>query len=154
MALEMFSPAFMPGAEIPKRYSCDGENISPPLTWRGAPPNTNSFVLVCEDPDAPSGLFHHWAAYDIPREWTGLAEGHGPENLADGFRQAINDFGRPGYGGPCPPHGHGIHHYHFRLMALQTSHLPVGPSAGCEEVARVAQPEILEEVELVGLYSR
>lgn len=154
MALELFSPAFMPGEEIPKRYTCDGENLSPPLNWRGAPANTRSFVLVCHDPDAPSGLFHHWAAYDIPREWMGLVEGHGPETLAAGFRQAINDFDRPGYSGPCPPRGHGLHHYHFRLMALQTSHLDVAPSARCAEVERMAEPEILEETELVGVYSR
>jgi Raf kinase inhibitor-like YbhB/YbcL family protein len=154
MALELHSPAFAQGAEIPKRYSCDGEDVSPPLQWSGAPPNTRSFALLCHDPDAPSGLFQHWAAYDVPREWTGLAEGHGPETLADGFRQAIDDFGRPGYGGPCPPHGHGIHHYHFRLIALQVSHLPVASSAHGAEVARLAQPEVLAETELVGVYSR
>jgi Raf kinase inhibitor-like YbhB/YbcL family protein len=118
------------------------------------PEGTRSFLIVCDDPDAPSGIFHHWAAFDIPPHWRGLKEGHGAESLANGFRQAINDFGKPGYSGPCPPPGGKPHHYHFRLNALSEPSLPVGPSATCVEVIALASPYICEFVELVGLYQR
>jgi len=152
--MELKSPAFAQGETIPKKYTCEGEDISPPLQWSGAPAETQSFVLVCNDPDAPGGLFHHWAAYDIPAEWSELAEGHGPETLGDGFKQAINDFGKPGYGGPCPPKGHGMHHYHFRLMALAEPDLPVASTASCAEVIAAAERHAVAEIELVGLYAR
>ncbi len=154
MALKLSSSAFAQGETIPKQYTCDGRNLSPPLRWSGAPDGTRSFLLVCGDPDAPSGIFHHWAAYDIPADRTGLEAGHGPESLGDGFGQAINDFGKSGYGGPCPPRGHGVHHYHFRLSALSEASLPVTSSATCVEVMAIAQPYIIEFVELIGTYSR
>jgi hypothetical protein len=154
MPLTLASPAFRQGGDIPRKYTCDGENVSPPFAWSGVPEGTRSFLLVCDDPDAPSGVFRHWAAYDIPADWRGLKEGHGPESLADGFRQAINDFGKPGYAGPCPPRRDKPHHYHFRLSALSEETLPVAPSATCDEVAAVAEPYVLEYVELVGLYRR
>jgi Raf kinase inhibitor-like YbhB/YbcL family protein len=118
------------------------------------PEGTQSLLLVCDDPDAPSEIFHHWAAFDIPPTWRGLKEGHGAESLADGFRQAVNDFGKPGYGGPCPPRGDKAHRYHFRLSALSESSLPVASSATCMEVITLAMPYVLEFVELVGRYRR
>ena len=154
MALELTSPAFAQGGEIPKRYTCDGDNVSPPLRWRGTPDDTRSFVLLCNDPDAPGGIFRHWAAYDIPGDWVELAEGYGAETLGDGFKQAINDFGKPGYAGPCPPRGHGPHHYHFRLMALSEPSLPVAADASCEEVEALAERHVFAEAELVGIYQR
>ena len=154
MTMQLESSAFQQGTEIPKKYTCDGENVSPPLRWTGDRPGTRSYLLVCHDPDAPRGLFRHWAAYDIPPTWTELKEGYGPESLGDGFRQAVNDFGVPGYGGPCPPKGHGAHHYHFRLMALAVETLPVASSASCAEVEAVAERHVIGEVELVGIYGR
>lgn len=154
MAMRLASSAFAQGAEIPKRHTCEGDDISPPLEWSGAPSGTRSFLLVCDDPDAPSGIFRHWAAYDIPADRSGLREGYGPESLEDGFRQAINGFGKPGYGGPCPPPGHGVHHYHFRLSALSEATLPVASSASCGEVIAVARPYVIEFVELIGTYAR
>ena len=180
MALTLVSPAFGQGEEIPKRYTCDGEGISPPLAWQGVPEGARSLLLVCDDPDAPGEVFHHWAAYEIPVDWTRLDEGFGAETLASGIRQAINDFGNPGYGGPCPPQGHGRHRYHFRLSALalaigsgiavglggkdyvadniarwlRGTPLSAAPSASCLEVIRLARPHIIEFVELVGLYGR
>jgi Raf kinase inhibitor-like YbhB/YbcL family protein len=113
-----------------------------------------SFLLLCDDPNAPTGIFHHWAAYDVPAHWRELAEGYGAESLTNGFRQAINDFGKPGYAGPCPPRGAKPHHYHFCLSAVSEPTLPVASSATCEEVIIVARPYVLERVELVGLYGR
>lgn len=154
MALTLGSTAFRQGGNIPQKYTCDGENVSPPFGWSGVPEDTRSFLLICDDPDAPSGTFYHWAAFDIPPDWRGLNEGRGAERLANGFRQAINDFGKPGYSGPCPPPGDKPHRYHFRLNALSESSLPVSPSATCVEVIALASPYILEFVELVGHYQR
>lgn len=86
VALQMTSPAFEQGGEIPKQYTSDGDNVSPLLRWQGTPDGTRSFVLLCNDPDAPGGTFRHWAAYDIPGDWLELSEGHGPETIGDGFR--------------------------------------------------------------------
>ena len=152
--MTLTSRAFQQGGTIPKKHTCDGDNISPPFAWSGVPEGTRSFVLLCDDPSAPSGIFHHWAAYDIPSDWRRLAEGHGPESLADGFKQAINDLEQPGYTGPCPPSGDKPHDYHFCLYALSEPTLPVASSANCEEVIIVARPYVLERVELVGLYGR
>jgi Raf kinase inhibitor-like YbhB/YbcL family protein len=154
MSLRLSSSAFGQGEAIPATYTCDGDDVSPPFTWSGVPEGTRSFLLVCDDPDAPGGVFHHWAAFNIPAEWTELAEGYGPESLEPGFRQAINDFNKPGYGGPCPPPGDEPHRYHFRLNALGTESLPAASSATCVEVITLARPHILEFVELVALYGR
>ena len=154
MALALTSLAFGQGERIPKKYTADGENISPPLRWSGTPDETGSFVLLCNDPDAPGGIFRHWAVYDIPADRLELKEGHGPETLRDGLKQAINDFDRPGYSGPCPPEGDGAHRYHFRLMALSEPSLPLGPHASCEEVEAAAARHVCAETELVGLYER
>jgi len=97
------SPAFSDGATIPRQYTCEGEDLSPPVEWSGLPPGTQSLALLCDDPDAPAGTWHHWAAYDIPANSTGLPEGAGQGRGARGLKQGVNDFGRVGYGGPCPP---------------------------------------------------
>ena len=102
MPLTVTSSAFRPGEAIPTRYARDGENVSPPLEWHGAPPETRSFVVLVEDPDAPSGTFRHWAMYDIPAAENGLAEGasgHGPGGAGEG----LNGFGHARYDGPQPP---------------------------------------------------
>lgn len=154
MTFSLTSSAFKPNETIPRRHTCDGENLSPTLDWSGAPKETKSFVLVCTDPDAPAGVFHHWAVYDIPAVMTGLSEAYEAKPSADGPREAVNDFRNVGYGGPCPPRGHGTHHYHFRLIALDEPHLSVSVKPTCHEVIKMAQREALATAELVGVYER
>ena len=154
MALKLTSPAFEQGETIPKEHTCDGNNLSPPFLWEGAPEGTASFLLVCNDPDAAGGVFHHWAAYNIPSTWHSLPGSFGPETLEPGFMQAMNDFGKPGYAGPCPPSGDRPHAYHFRLSALSTLLISPGPGASCVEIIRLAEPYRLEFVELIGFYGR
>ena len=152
--MELRSSGFHNGAAIPRRFTCDGEDVSPPLEWTDAPAETRSFVLLCEDPDAPAGTWHHWAVYDIAAEARRLAGGAGHIAPGQGFKQAINDFRNPGYGGPCPPHRHGVHHYHFRLLALSLDRLPLGSKPSCQEVEREARKHLISEATLVGLYER
>jgi Raf kinase inhibitor-like YbhB/YbcL family protein len=148
------STAFADGSTIPRRFTCDGDDFSPPLSWSDAPTGTRSFVLLCDDPDAPAGTWHHWAAYDIPPTLTALAERAAHDSAKLKFKQAVNDFHRPGYGGPCPPHGHGPHHYHFRLLALSVDHLPIPRTSACREVEREARKHAIAEATLVGIYQR
>lgn len=153
--MQLRSSSFIDGATIPRRFTCDGEDISPPLTWTGAPTATRSFALFCSDPDAPTGTWHHWGAYDIPANLTILVEGSAADASAAGFKQAINDFGKVGYGGPCPPHRHGIHHYNFSLLALSVGRLPVGAhEPSCRQIEREARKHVLAETALVGVYQR
>lgn len=154
MVMMLASPAFAPGAQIPAEYTCDGADISPPLSWSGVPPATKSLVLVVQDPDAPSGVFPHWAAFDIAPNAGGLAAGYGRSRPAAGFREGRNGFGGTGYRGPCPPHGGGIHHYHFRLLAISQPRLELSPSASAAEVLRAAQPYMIQQTELTGTFQR
>lgn len=152
--LMLTSPDFNPGEIIPKRFTCDGQNVSPAFRWTGVPEGTKELLMVCDDPDAPGGVFHHWAAYGISPERNFLHAGFKPETLEPGFRQAINDFGKPGYGGPCPPHGDKPHSYHFRLSALSDRIISAGPDASCVEIMRLAQPYEIEFTGLIGFYGR
>ena len=152
--MRLTSSAFAHDAQIPRRYTCDGEDLSPPLAWSGAPPATRSFVLLCDDPDAPGGTWHHWAAYDIASDRTQLAQEAAQHSGKHGFKQAINDFQRTEYGGPCPPHRHGLHRYHFRLLALPIDRLALRADPTCREVEREARKHALAEATLVGLYER
>jgi Raf kinase inhibitor-like YbhB/YbcL family protein len=153
MPFVLISPAFAPGGAIPTEYTCDGSDISPPLVWSGAPNGTRSLVLMIEDPDAPGGIFRHWAAFDIAPGAAGLAGGYGASRPADGFREARNDFGQIDYRGPCPPPGP-AHHYHFRLFATGRPSLDLTPTATALDVAQSAQPYIIQQTELVGTYQR
>ncbi len=152
--MRLSSTAFTHGSAIPRRFTCDGEDLSPPLDWSDAPAGTRSFVLLCDDPDAPAGTWHHWAAYDITAGQTALAPGAAQHAEKQGFKQATNDFQRVGYGGPCPPHRHGPHHYHFRLLALSVDHPPLRKSPSCRDVEREARKHVLAEALLVGVYKR
>ena len=154
MPLMLTSPAIAPGGEIPAQYTCDGADISPPLTWSGLPNGTQSLVLVIEDPDAPSGVFRHWAAFDIPAGSPGLAAGYAANRPAASFHEARNDFGKAGYGGPCPPKGHGTHHYHIRLLAISRSALDLKAPATTLDVLKATEPYVIERTELVGTYHR
>jgi Raf kinase inhibitor-like YbhB/YbcL family protein len=150
-AMKLVSSAFADGAAIPRRFTCDGENLSPPLQWSGAPEESRSFVLLCDDPDAPAGTWHHWAVYDIPPAVTEFAV-NAWQNTE--MKQAVNDFRKVGYGGPCPPHGHGPHHYHFRLLALSTDDLEAKANASCRDIEREARKHAIAEAILVGWYER
>jgi Raf kinase inhibitor-like YbhB/YbcL family protein len=152
--MQLSSSAFSSGSAIPRRFTCDGEDLSPALDWEAAPPTTRSFVLLCDDPDAPAGKWHHWAVYDIDADQTGLAEDASRDGGAVRFKQAINDFHRAGYGGPCPPRGHGRHRYHFRLLALSVNHLSLGTKASCREVEQEARRHVIAEATVVGIYQR
>jgi len=109
---------------------------------------------MCDDPDAPAGTWHHWSLFDIPATVTELEEGLSRDAHVDAMRQAINDFGETGYRGPCPPRGHGTHHYHFRLLALDIDKLSVKDRAKCKEVETAARSHVIATAELVGTYSR
>lgn len=154
MTMTLTSTAFGDGARIPEIHSCDGADISPPLVWSGAPEGVRGFALLCDDPDAPGGTWTHWAVFDIAADAAGLPEDHPKDARVGGVRQAVTDFGRPGYGGPCPPRGHGVHHYHFRLLALDVARLDLPEGATFADVAEAAEAHALDRAELVGIYSR
>ncbi|NPA57777.1 MAG: YbhB/YbcL family Raf kinase inhibitor-like protein [Aquificae bacterium] len=148
------SSAFMNGTYIPVKYTCDGENISPDLFWGDFPPQTQSFVIIMEDPDAPFGLFVHWIVYDIPYYITSLKENLPKQPVVDGtIKQGINDFGKIGYFGPCPPRGF-PHRYYFRIYALDIPLLGLPPGAVKEDVWNAMEGHILSQTHLVGLYGR
>jgi Raf kinase inhibitor-like YbhB/YbcL family protein len=148
------SPAIPPGSEIPAQYTCDGADISPALSWSGVPEGTRSLVLVVEDPDAPTGTFRHWVVSDIPPAARGLDAGYSANRPAAGLHEARNDFGKTGYGGPCPPPGHGTHHYHFRLLAIGRPRLDLRAAPQALDVLKAAQPYIIQQAEFVATYHR
>lgn len=152
MAMAIASQAFRNGERIPARYTCDGEDISPPLSWSGAPKETKTYALIMDDPDAPGGVFTHWVIFNMPASETSLLEDvPKSRTLASGAVQGRNDFGRNGYGGPCPPSG--THRYRFHLYALDTQ-LDLSPTATKHDVLRAIKGHVLAEGELTGLYSR
>jgi Raf kinase inhibitor-like YbhB/YbcL family protein len=154
MAFQLSSAAFKDGERIPDRYTCTGQDISPPLAWSGAPEGARSFALLCDDPDAPGGTWHHWAVFDLPADTRSLPEAYPTDATVGTSRQAVNDFRRTGYGGPCPPPGHGVHHYRFRLLALTVARLDLDAKARCLQVEAAARPHILAEARLTGTYAR
>lgn len=152
MTFSLKSPAFGNQQPIPKKYTADGENLSPPLEWSDPPPGTRSFALVVEDPDAPSGTFRHWGLYNIAGARTRLPEG--VNATTDHLGLGVNDFGKPRYGGPAPPKGHGVHHYHFKLAALDVETLSQAPNMPIAEIWKAAQSHMLGQAELIGTYAR
>ncbi|HXE79776.1 MAG TPA: YbhB/YbcL family Raf kinase inhibitor-like protein [Vicinamibacterales bacterium] len=150
MPLTITSAAFAEGQMIPRRYTCEGDDVSPPLAWTGAPPGTQSFALIMDDPDAPRGTFTHWLVYDIPRETTTFEAGMPPGKAG---RMLRNDFGKSAYGGPCPPRGHGVHHYRFTLYALDVPVIRVYGDRRKDLDAAIAS-HVLESAVLTGWYER
>lgn len=142
------SDAFADGDQLPAQFTCEGAGQSPPLAWFEPPSGTKSFALVVDDPDAPSGTFRHWGAFDIPATTRNLAAGASPPS------QVNNDFGKSGYGGACPPKGHGPHHYRFKLMALNVERLSLGPDATIEQVETEAEKHLVGRAELTATYER
>ncbi|HUY68767.1 MAG TPA: YbhB/YbcL family Raf kinase inhibitor-like protein [Alphaproteobacteria bacterium] len=151
MPFRLSSPVFIDGGHIPATYSCEGEDVSPPLAWSGAPAGTESFVLLLDDPDAPGGTWHHWAVYNIPPSADHLEREFPPDGP---YPQAINDFGKPGYGGPCPPKGGGFHHYRFRLLALGVPALGLPANVTCRAVETAATAHKLAKAEIIGVFAR
>ncbi len=152
--MRLSSSVFSEGDVVPRRNTCDGENLSPPLHWSDPPAETRSFVLLCDDPDAPAGTWRHWAVYDLPADSTNLPEGAGRRGGGKNLRQAVNDFGEAAYGGPCPPRGPGPHHYRFRLLALSIDRLAASAGASCRDVDEQARKHLIVEAVLVAIYQR
>jgi len=152
MAITVSSTAFEEEGMIPKKYTCDGANISPPLTFSGVPEGSRSLALISDDPDAPAGTWVHWVLFNIPPEMTGLPENVPPdETLADGSRHGVTDFGHFGYGGPCPPSG--THRYFFKLYALDTV-LNLSGRVTKDQLETAMQTHILAQGKLMGRYQR
>jgi Raf kinase inhibitor-like YbhB/YbcL family protein len=148
------SPAFGNDQPIPNRFSRDGGNVSPPVEWRNEPTDAQSYALVVEDPDAPGGTFRHWAAYDIPPQLRKLPEGVGSGQEIPGVQMAKNDFGNTRYDGPQPPPGHGTHHYHFKLFALDVPSLDLPRGANAQDVLEAARAHALATADAVGVFER
>ncbi len=152
IGMDLTSKAFDNGGSIPPKYTCDAENVSPPLACRGAPDKTKSFALVVHDPDAPNGDWVHWVIYHLPASHTELSENiPANETLSNGGMQGRNDFKKIGYGGPCPPSG--THHYHFQLYALDST-LPLHAGATRQELEKAMHGHVVAEALLIGTYQR
>jgi Raf kinase inhibitor-like YbhB/YbcL family protein len=149
MTIPITSSAFQAGGRIPSKHTGEGADVSPALAWSGVPPGAKELALICDDPDAPTpSPWVHWVAYKLPADTSGLKEGS-----SGGALEGKNDFGRNSYGGPMPPRGHGVHHYHFKLYALDT---PITLKAGAtkEQLLKAMKGHILAEGELIGTYER
>src|SRR5216117_1384043 len=151
--MDLKSSAFQSGAEIPRKYTCDANDVSPSLSWDKAPAGTKALALIADDPDAPVGTWVHWVIYDLPADTKELAEGIATsETLANGAKQGINDFRKVGYGGPCPPPGL-PHRYFFKLYALDAE-LSLKPRATKQDVERAMEGHIIAQAQLMGTYQR
>ena len=156
MTMTITSTAFAPEGSIPALYTCEGRDISPPLAWNGVPPGTKSLALIVDDPDAPDPAapkmtWVHWVLYDLPPSTTGLPEGVKSSALPAGTKEAVNDFGRTAYGGPCPPVGR--HRYYFKLYALDTT-LPDLARPSKAALEKAMQGHVLAQATLMGTYRK
>ena len=153
MPFSISTPSFSQGGEIPRKFTCDGADVSPELTWTGPPAGTQSFALIADDPDAPVGTWTHWVLYDLPAPTTALAEGVSKvDEVPTGGRQGRNDFRKIGYGGPCPPPGK-PHRYFFKLYALDRM-LNLKPGSSKQDIEQAMQDHILGKAEVMGTYRR
>jgi Raf kinase inhibitor-like YbhB/YbcL family protein len=152
MEIKLTNSVFKDGEFIPKKYTCDGANVSPPVEWSGTPEAAKSIALICDDPDAPAGIWVHWVIFNIPASANKLNENIPFDKvLEDGAVQGKNDFRKIGYGGPCPPGG--IHRYFFKIYALD-KRLELKPGATKGELLNAMEGHILAEGKLMGRYSR
>lgn len=154
-ALHLTSSAFAQMGAMPARFTCEGEDISPPLAWSGAPANTKSFALLIDDPDAPDPdapkrVWVHWVVYNIPASTEGLAEGAAKSGLPAGAKVGKNDWGKSAYGGPCPPIGR--HRYFHKLYALDT--VLMLENASKRDLERAMEGHVLGKAELIGTYKK
>jgi len=151
--MQLTSTAFAEGSLIPVRFTCDGENVSPPLKWTGAPPGAKSLALIVDDPDAPMGVWVHWVVYDLPPNSTQLPEAvPKTQYLPGGAKQGLNDFKHLGYGGPCPPPGK-PHRYFFKLFALDRV-IDLRPGTTKKDFEAAMEGHKLAEGQLMGIYKR
>ena len=152
MEIKITSTAFDEGGMIPRRYTCDGEDVSPPLAWTGVPEGTKSLALICDDPDAPVGTWVHWVLFNLPAGINGLpANVPSDKVIENGGRHGMNDFRKFGYGGPCPPGG--THRYYFKLYALDTEiNLDAGITKA--QLLKAMEGHILAQGQLMGRYKR
>ena len=152
MEIKITSSAFEEGGLIPAKYTCDGADVSPPLQWDAVPEGTRSIALICDDPDAPMGTWVHWVLFNLPSDAKELAENiPTEETLPNGAKQGVNDFGRVGYGGPCPPGG--THRYFFKIYALDTE-VGLEASADKRRLLKTMEGHILGQGQLIGKYKR
>ena len=153
MSIQVTSAAFNEGGSIPAKYTCDGINVSPPLKWASIPDTTKSIALIVDDPDAPRGDWVHWVVYDLPASLRELPEKVPPDEkiLGNGGRQGATDFGKIGYGGPCPPSG--THRYFFKVYALDKL-LGLAPGATKAQLLKAMEGHVLAEGQLMGKYKR
>jgi hypothetical protein len=152
MKLDIKSAAFGEGELIPRKYTCDGSDVSPPLSWSQPPEGTKSMVLICDDPDAPMGTWVHWVLYGLPPDTLEIFENMADDKeLSGGAKHGVNDFRKNGYGGPCPPGG--THRYFFKLYAVDTD-VDLDPGATKDEVLSAIKGHVLAEGQLMGKYSR
>jgi hypothetical protein len=151
MAFTLTSSAFTDGSSIPVWFTCDGANVSPELIWTAAPEAAKSFVLIADDPDAPSGTFTHWVLYDIPGTAHALPEAQKKDGIG---RAGRNDFAKSGYGGPCPPRGHGAHRYFFTLSAVDIASLGLPDAATRQEVDAKMRGHVVGTAKVMGRYER
>jgi hypothetical protein len=150
--IKITSSAFEEGGLIPAKYTCDGADVSPPLQWDAVPEGTKSIALICDDPDAPMGTWVHWVLFNLPSDAKELAENiPAEETLPNGAKQGVNDFGRVGYGGPCPPSG--THRYFFKIYALDTE-VVLEAGANKSQLLKAMEGHILGQGQLVGKYKR
>ena len=150
--LEVTSNAIKPEEMIPQKYTCDGENVSPSLSWANVPSGTKELVLICDDPDAPMGTWVHWVVYGMPPNMTSLPENIAKTDTVSGFKQGKNSFGKVGYGGPCPPNGP-AHRYFFKLYAIDKT-MEIKPEATKDEIMKAIAGHVLAQGELMGRYGR
>lgn len=150
MTMTLTSEAFTDGNVIPRRYSCDGEDVSPPLAWTDPPEGTQCFALIMDDPDAPGGLWVHWVLFNVPPQVAAIGEG-GSRQVPEGAIHGTNSWGRASYGGPCPPGG--THRYYFKLYALDEA-LSHGPEVTAPDLERAMSGHVLAEATLMGRFSR
>jgi len=151
MAFKLTISAFPEADFVPRLHTCEGADISPSLEWSGEPNRTESYALIMDDPDAPGGTWNHWLLWDLPASVHNLAQGYKPGKLGV---SGANDFGKPGYGGPCPPKGGGVHRYFFHVYALGVASLGLAPGSKRAAVDKALRGHILAEAQYMGRYER
>ncbi len=153
MTIAILSPDFKEGERIPTKYTCEGQDVSPPLTWSQIPPEAKTLALIVDDPDAPIGVFTHWVIFNLPPDSQGLPEAVATEKqLSSGALQGKNDFGKIGYGGPCPPPG-SPHRYQFTLYALD-GRLDLAAGVAKKQVLEAIKGHVVAQGQLTGIYQR
>ena len=151
MTMKLVIAAFPEGGAIPALHTCEGADLSPAIEWSGAPAGTKSFVLIVDDPDAPGGTWNHWLLFDIPATVHAIAQGYKPGKLGE---SGGNDFGKPGYNGPCPPKRGGAHRYYFKIFALDVARLHLKSGASRAQMDRAMHGHVVGQAEYVGRFER